>query len=367
MEKALIIVDQQPTKADPRRRPYRVPRRSGRAGNLQTLRIMATLVRRDVQDLGIRDFAARLVTNVPGHDEKTVADELFYFVRDRITYRRDPFGFEVIADTRKTLSLNYGDCGDKVECLATLWGSLGIKSRFVALSYQLPAFQHVYLEARIAGQWVPYDPTPEEAIPGWQSKGLARGTFPIYDGGDKSDPNNLSGLKEAGLGAGMGAAQGLAGGPIGAAIGAGVGFLSGLFGGGGGQTTEMIQTGAQFDAADKALADFGRSLNAKESITVAEYTQFVDGLNALATFAAQYGPQIPYVAKQWQMEQGNYAGAVDTLRAKVVGGGAAISAATSSADGASSSSSSSSSAGTVLLVGAGLFGGWWLFSKVAAG
>jgi len=349
-----IIVHQSATKGDPRRRAYAVRRRQGRAGNLQTLRIMATLVRRDVQDLGLRDFAARLVVGVAGHDQQSVAETLFYYVRDKITYRSDPFGFEVIADARKTLSLGYGDCGDKAVLLSTLLGGLGIKSRFVVLSYKLPAFQHVYLEARIDHEWRPYDPTPEEAVPGWESRGFLRGTFPIFDGGAKSDRNNLAGLKAAGVGAGMGALQGVPGGPIGSAIGAITGFLGGLFGGGGGQTKEMIQTGAQWDQADKALAVKARALAAKESITAAEYQQFIDGLSALEQFALQ--SQIPYIQKQWQMEQANWSGWPELLRAKVVGGvGSGGRTAANAASGSDSGSSGTGGTGlgTLLLLGGG--------------
>jgi hypothetical protein len=362
-----IIVQQSATTRDPRRRDYAVRRRQGRAGNLQTLRIMATLVRRDVQDLGLRDFAARLVVGVAGHDQQSVAETLFYYVRDKITYRSDPFGYEVIADARKSLSLGYGDCGDKTVLLATLLGGLGIKSRFVVLSYKLPAFQHVYLEARIDHEWRPYDPTPEEAVPGWESRGFLRGTFPIFDGGAKSDRNNLAGLKTAGIGAGMGALQGAPGGPISTAIGAITGFLGGLLGGGGGQTPEMIQTGAQWDQADKALAVSARALAAKESITAAEYQQFISGLSALEQFAVQ--SQIPYIQKQWQMEQANWSGWPELLRAKVVGGvgGATGSSAAGGVTGQTGSESSASSGpgfGTLLLLGGGgLLVGKILFAK----
>jgi hypothetical protein len=375
MSGSSIIVHQKAVTGDPRRRSYKVNRRAGREGNLQTLRIMASLVRRDVQDLGLRDYAARLVQDVPGHSHNSVADELFYFARDRIKYRRDPFSFEVIADARKSLSLNYGDCGDKTVLLATLWGCLGIKSRFVVLSYAPPAFQHVFLEARLEGKWLPYDPTPEEAVPGWQSKGLQRATFPIFDKGDKNDPTNLAdfmgsllgtgigavvgaavteaahsivtkpatpgpiqpafasfgvsaGAGDDGsdladfrgglLGAGIGAIGGLQGGPVTTAINAGAGFLQGLFAPSAGGTSESTKRD-QFVEGNKMLADFARSLAAKPAVTAEEYQAFVGGLNQLSSFAAQSGSD--WIKRYWQTEQPHWAGWPEKIAAKVVTAG----------------------------------------------
>jgi hypothetical protein len=52
-------------------------------------------------------------------------------------------------------------------------------------------FQHVFAQVPIKGRMVSFDPTPEEAIAGWESKGMGSWTFPIYDRGDPNDPYNL--------------------------------------------------------------------------------------------------------------------------------------------------------------------------------
>jgi hypothetical protein len=235
----------------------------------------------------------------------------------------------------------------------------------VILSYKLPTFQHVYIEARINGAWRPYDPTPEEAVPGWESRGLVRGTFPIFDAGSAADPSNLAGLKTAGISAGVGALQGAPGGPIGAAIGGAIGFLSGLMGGGTPkQSAQMIEVGRQFDQADKELATYARTLGAKQSITAAEYKTFMDGLATLADVASEYGPQIPYVAKQWAMEQGNYAGWPALLEAKVTGGAKAIAAAVAGGGTAAAVAAGDGlGVGTILLIA----GGGLLAFKVLTG
>jgi len=208
------------------------PLRRGVAGNIQTLTAMAEWVLSDYNDVAVVDFANSLVEGVSSHNPDQIVRQVFLFVRgfkDRngrhwgITYRSDPFGFEQLQDSRATLERGVGDCGDKTILLATLLAALGIPSRFVVLSYTPPAFQHVYIEAFYGGRWQALDPTPEEAIPGWQDNtALMRATFPIFT---KRQPNisdfNWASLFSAGTSVGAAGAQGGAKGAItqGAAVG----------------------------------------------------------------------------------------------------------------------------------------------------
>ena len=153
----------------------------GVAGTRQTLAQMAALVRRDSRDLLVRDEAARIVSHCPGHDFDCEIDALFYHVRDRITYRRDPVNQERVQDARRTLFLfESGDCDDKVVALATLLGTLGHRSRFKIVGARPSNFTHVYLEvATRGGAWLALDPTPEQAPPGWEARGHAS-TYEIF-------------------------------------------------------------------------------------------------------------------------------------------------------------------------------------------
>lgn len=213
---------------------HAVKRLRGEAGSLQTLAVMAEAVRRSVGmendrrynvDLGLRDFALEIVEGVRGHQDVELVDTLFYYTRDRIKYRKDPYGFEKIQDSRRTIASGIGDCGDKTVLLAVLASLLGYQSRFIVLSYKPPAFQHVYIEVNVKGKWRIYDPTPEEAIPGWEDKAMRRMHYPIFDKGDVNDPNNLAGFMDF-LKAGLSVIP-VVGGAAAAAVGAGQAHVAG--------------------------------------------------------------------------------------------------------------------------------------------
>ncbi len=153
----------------------------GLPGVNQTLDWMAHLVRRDAADLHVRGFALNLVSSCGGHEFDCEIEQLFHFVRDRITYRRDPVQVESVQDTLRTLHVfQSGDCDDLVVCLASLLGSLGHKSRFVVLGKTRERFTHVYLEALTKKGWLALDPTPEQSQVGWEAQGAIRQTYEIW-------------------------------------------------------------------------------------------------------------------------------------------------------------------------------------------
>jgi hypothetical protein len=121
-------------------------------GTFQALDLMAQCVRGECSPdySGCNDpynyrVAALVVERLL--DSNEVAATLFYFVRDKIAYLDHPIGEQVVQDCRRTLEFKTGDCVSKSVCLATLLGSLGIESCFVA---QHPtheqAYSHVYVE-----------------------------------------------------------------------------------------------------------------------------------------------------------------------------------------------------------------------------
>lgn len=141
---------------------------------------MAAFVRRDKDDLGLRNFALQLVAPVQGHDFTSEMQALFAYVRDRITYRRAPVGTQLVADARRTLQMGVGDCAMKSVLLATLLATLGHPSRFVVLSYDGEDYQHVFIEASINGHWVALDPTNEQARLGWAQNAAGVAVYPIF-------------------------------------------------------------------------------------------------------------------------------------------------------------------------------------------
>jgi transglutaminase-like putative cysteine protease len=151
----------------------------GWEGTRRTLEAMADFVRRAPNDPGLRDFALYLVRDIRGHDFGAEIDRLFYFVRDSITYRKDPVDLELVQDARRTLERMAGDCDDKVTLLGSLLGCLGHRSRGVIVSYSPPTFHHVYLQALRSGAWLDLDPTNEQARPGWSPSGRVKLAYPF--------------------------------------------------------------------------------------------------------------------------------------------------------------------------------------------
>lgn len=153
----------------------------GREGTYATLRFMRTIVNRDSNDPYIRKTAESIVKGCRGHDFLCEVKALFEFVRDRITYRRDPLTSEYVQDTRRTLESGVGDCDCKVVALCSLLQSLGHRTRFVVIGHDRDKLSHVYCEVLTKQHgWLPLDPTNERARVGWQAQAPVREAFPVW-------------------------------------------------------------------------------------------------------------------------------------------------------------------------------------------
>lgn len=147
-------------------RVMQMPR--GNAGTAKTLKIMRALVHQAVVSVQMQEFAYRVVQNVAGHNFAGEICQCFYYVRDGITYRRDPKGVELVKHPRHTIRQGVGDCDDKSILLATLLTILGREVAFVVSSKDGRNWDHVYVAVKHEGRWVALDPTNERAEPGWQ-------------------------------------------------------------------------------------------------------------------------------------------------------------------------------------------------------
>jgi hypothetical protein len=164
------------------------PLADGEQGNLQTLAVMARIVNEDRLEPDIRHFVLReIIGRVSGHNVIGEAEAAFYFARDKITYRRDPVGVERVADVWSTLyALNpnepEGDCGIKSLFLATCLAAIGHRPVFVVIKQfkKQRAFNHVYVGDCVGGEIRYYDPTPEDAPPGFEIQAEAKFLYPIF-------------------------------------------------------------------------------------------------------------------------------------------------------------------------------------------
>lgn len=164
------------------------PLLDGEQGNLQTLEAMAKVVREDRLEPDLRIFVLReIVGDVRGHDYEGELGAIFRYARDRITYRRDPFNVERVADIWSTLyALNpnepEGDCGIKSLFFCSCAAILGYKAYFVVIK-QRPnqkAFNHVYAAVGTENGMRYFDPTPNDAPAGWEAQSWQKFLYPIF-------------------------------------------------------------------------------------------------------------------------------------------------------------------------------------------
>lgn len=153
---------------------------------MQTLDAMAEIVREDRTDRVLRSYVLNeIVGDVRGHDSLGEVTRIFEYARDRITYRRDPFGVERVIDPWSVVHMDKpeGDCGVKSLFIASCCAVLGYKPYFVVIK-QTPnqtAFNHVYNLVLVGGAMQYLDATPEDAKPGEQARSVVKKIYPIFD------------------------------------------------------------------------------------------------------------------------------------------------------------------------------------------
>ena len=165
------------------------PLLDGEQGNLQTLGEMARIVREDRLQPDLRIFVLReIVGSVAGHNFGGEVDKIFDFAQHRITYRRDPFNVERVADLWSTLyALDpdgpEGDCGIKSMFIATCCALIGHKPFFVVIKQrpEQKAFNHVYNAVMVGGDLRYLDATPEDQPAGFEASSTEKYLIPIFD------------------------------------------------------------------------------------------------------------------------------------------------------------------------------------------
>lgn len=125
-----------------------------------------------------RELTRHLEDRDVGAEVHTVHD----FVRDNVRYTNDPWGVETLTDPRDMLrevdmaGRASEDCDSHVVLEASLLESLGHPTRFqvAAMDPGRPGDpSHVYLETRVAGEWVPLDPIIKNRDAGWIAPAIA--------------------------------------------------------------------------------------------------------------------------------------------------------------------------------------------------
>lgn len=140
---------------------------------------MARLARQGLRDQTIRNAAVQITTKgfldgtgLQQKDFEGEAKRIHAFVRDQIRYVRDTDNVELLHDPVTLLQIGAGDCDDKAILLASLLGSIGHPTRFIAVAFEPGRYSHVWLQDYLAGHWVDLEPT--EPLPFGQSVPLKR-------------------------------------------------------------------------------------------------------------------------------------------------------------------------------------------------
>lgn len=148
---------------------------SGVAGTRHTLKRMAGFARSEQGKLSpeIRHLSMRLVAHCPPKNEICEIINIHRFVRDKIRYIKDIDGVETLTTPEKTLETGAGDCDDKSTLIAAMLGSIGYKTRFVAVGPMPKIFTHVLAEVYSpkTGRWLALE-TTEPVKAGWYPKRL---------------------------------------------------------------------------------------------------------------------------------------------------------------------------------------------------
>jgi hypothetical protein len=151
---------------------------SGDTATFATVESMADYVRDGVADFFVRECAEFIVRPVPGKQYLNEIKQLFYFVRDACTYRKDTYNLEMNKSCRRLLEGRQFDCDDAATLLLALCYSVGHgPGEFVLVaadSTRPEEHSHVYARVYHNGRWYPMDATMPTKDFGWEVPGPFR-------------------------------------------------------------------------------------------------------------------------------------------------------------------------------------------------
>lgn len=135
----------------------------------------------------VRDWAKRILGDVPVNAALDEATAIHDFVRDNIRYTRDPKGIEFVQTppvllagieeylSGKSQSRPIGDCDDMTTLSLSLLKSVGFETVIKTVSFHPSGkFSHVYGMVNVDGEWMITDSVRPDREIGWESSGHTR-------------------------------------------------------------------------------------------------------------------------------------------------------------------------------------------------
>lgn len=149
---------------------------TGKKVSENTVIEMIKIIKESSQNPMIRQYAEKIIQNVPPRDDMGEAEAIYYWVRDNVRYTRDPLGLEYF--TTPLLMLQKfgrgetmeGDCDDCALLASSLLRSIGFFTvvRIAGYGVDKSDYSHVYCMAKVGefsdgtngqkrGKWVAID------------------------------------------------------------------------------------------------------------------------------------------------------------------------------------------------------------------
>lgn len=139
----------------------------GKAGIVETLKIMRRIVRKEKSALSIRNMAVEIVSGMRGKNWRGEIEAIQQWVKNNIRYVRDVVDVETLHLPTTVLQTKSGDCDDQAILTASLLESIGHPTRFVAIGFAKDDYSHVFTETRLGAVWLSVETTEPVAV-GWQ-------------------------------------------------------------------------------------------------------------------------------------------------------------------------------------------------------
>lgn len=118
-----------------------------------------------MRDPYVRYVTLGIMTDLVNNDLVNQVAKAVCFVKERMTYVRDPDGAELIHSPTRLLKqimkigVAHGDCDDHALLLNSMLGSIGIETRFVGvMTGNSTKYNHVICSVNINGEWLDVDP-----------------------------------------------------------------------------------------------------------------------------------------------------------------------------------------------------------------
>jgi len=128
-----------------------------------------------IRDPEIRALALKLVSGCPEHGREAEACEIariYWFVKQNIAYRQDPYTYDLYATAKRVLQVRAGDCDCHCVLLGALLGTIGYipGARVVSpdgVNWHIYACIGAY-PRHAPTVVIPCDTTQQPAYPGWE-------------------------------------------------------------------------------------------------------------------------------------------------------------------------------------------------------